>query len=110
MEVAFLAFRPAHAVVAIGGKTELNAVATLNDGSSKDVTDGVAWASSDPRTIGAASSGLVSGWPTRESIDGVQSTGHPGLRLGQRHPPHKLAKVLHEHDVGLAELALAEKN
>ncbi len=52
---------PSQPVVAIGSTTQLKAVATFNDGSTKDITTDFAWTSSDTRTIGASSSGTLSG-------------------------------------------------
>jgi Big-like domain-containing protein len=60
-ELASIAVVPAQATVAIGSNTQLKAIATFSDGSTKDVTTDFAWASSDTRTITASSSGLLSG-------------------------------------------------
>ncbi len=56
-----VAITPAKPVVAIGSTTQLKALATFDDGSVKDVTADFAWMSSDTRTIGASSSGTLSG-------------------------------------------------
>jgi Chitobiase/beta-hexosaminidase C-terminal domain/Bacterial Ig-like domain (group 2) len=52
---------PSAPALTIGGTTQLNAVATFSDGSTKDVTTDFAWKSSDTRTITVSSSGLLSG-------------------------------------------------
>ena len=39
----------------------MKAIATFNDGSTKDVTTDFAWTSSDPRSVGASSSGVLTG-------------------------------------------------
>ena len=39
----------------------MKAIATFDDGSTKDVTTDFAWTSSDPRTVGASSSGVLTG-------------------------------------------------
>jgi hypothetical protein len=56
-----VAIVPAQAMVAIGSTTQLKAIATFNDGSTSDITAGFAWTSSDTRTIGATSAGMLSG-------------------------------------------------
>ncbi len=63
-ELASVAVVPAQATVAIGSTTQLKAIATFSDGSTRDVTTGFAWTSSDTRTITASSSGLLSGLAT----------------------------------------------
>jgi hypothetical protein len=63
-ELASVAIAPGQATVAIGSTTQLKAIATFSDGSTKDVTTDFAWASSDTRTITATSSGLLSGLAT----------------------------------------------
>jgi hypothetical protein len=62
--LASLAISPAQATVAIGGTTQLKAIATFRDGSTKDVTANFAWTSSDTRTIAVSSSGLLAGLAT----------------------------------------------
>jgi hypothetical protein len=52
---------PSQAVVAIGSSTQLKAVATFNDGSTKDVTADFGWQSSDARTITVNASGVLTG-------------------------------------------------
>ena len=42
---------PSQPAVAIGSTTQLKAIATFNDGSTKDVTTDFAWTSSDTRTM-----------------------------------------------------------
>ncbi len=63
-ELASVTIIPAQATVAIGSTTQLKAIATFSDGSTKDVTTDFAWASSDTRSITASSSGLVAGLAT----------------------------------------------
>jgi hypothetical protein len=62
-----VAIVPAPAAVSIGGTTQLKAVASFSDGSTKDVTTEFGWTSSDVRTIAVSSSGLVSGLATGEA-------------------------------------------
>ena len=62
--LASVAIVPAQAEVTIGSTTQLKAIATFSDGSTKDVTTDFAWTSSDTRTITATSSGLLSGLAT----------------------------------------------
>ncbi len=70
-ELASVTITPAQATVAIGSTTQLKAIATFSDGSTKDVTTDFAWTSSDTRTITATSSGLISGLATgKASITG----------------------------------------
>ena len=56
-----VAIVPSQPDVAIGSTTQLKAIATFDDGSTKDVTADFAWTSSDPRTVGASSSGVLTG-------------------------------------------------
>jgi Chitobiase/beta-hexosaminidase C-terminal domain/Bacterial Ig-like domain (group 2) len=63
-ELTSVAVVPAQAMVTIGSTTQLKAIATFSDGSTKDVTANFAWASSDSRTITATSSGLLAGLAT----------------------------------------------
>jgi hypothetical protein len=79
---------PAQAVVAIGSTTQLKAIATFNDGSTKDVTTEFAWTSSDNRTIAATSSGSLSGLATGKatitgSYQGLQASGSATSSIGQ---------------------------
>jgi hypothetical protein len=59
-----VAIAPSPAVVNIGGTTQLKAVASFSDGSTKDVTTEFGWTSSDLRTMVVSSSGLLSGLAT----------------------------------------------
>ncbi len=63
-ELASVAIAPVQATVAVGSTTQLKAIATLSDGSTRDVTTDFAWTSSDTRTITATSSGLLAGLAT----------------------------------------------
>ncbi len=56
-----VAIAPSQAVVAIGGSTQLKAIATFNDGSIKDVTAEFGWQSSDQRSITVNASGVLAG-------------------------------------------------
>ncbi len=75
-EPASVAITPAQATVAIGGATQLKAIATFSDGSTKDVTANFAWTSSDTRTIAATSSGLLSGLATGKATITGSYQGH----------------------------------
>jgi Bacterial Ig-like domain (group 2)/Chitobiase/beta-hexosaminidase C-terminal domain len=75
-ELASVAVVPAQATVAIGSTTQLKAIATFSDGSTKDVTTDFAWSSSDTRTITAASSGLLSGLATGKATITGSYQGH----------------------------------
>jgi hypothetical protein len=66
--LASVAILPSQPAVAIGSTTQLKAIASFDDGSTKDVTTDVAWISSDPRTVGASSSGLLSGLATGKAM------------------------------------------
>jgi hypothetical protein len=75
-ELASVAVVPAQAMVAIGSTTQVKAIATFSDGSTKDVTTGFAWTSSDTRTITASSSGLLSGLATGKATITGSYQGH----------------------------------
>src|SRR3984885_5264157 len=75
-ELGSVAVVPAQAMVAIGSTTQLKAIATFSDGSTKDVTTGFAWTSSDTRTITASSSGLLSGLATGKATITGSYEGH----------------------------------
>jgi len=62
---------PSHAEVNIGGTTQLKALASFSDGSTKDVTTEFGWTSSDLQTMVVSRSGLLSGLATGK----VQLTG-----------------------------------
>jgi hypothetical protein len=59
-----LSISPNQPSVVIGGTTQLTATATYSDGSSNDVSSGVAWSSADPRIASISGSGVVSGSAT----------------------------------------------
>ncbi|HEY3836276.1 MAG TPA: Ig-like domain-containing protein [Bryobacteraceae bacterium] len=63
-----VAIVPSQPAVALGSTTQLKAIATFDDGSTKDVTTDFAWTSSDPRTLGASSSGLLTGLATGKAM------------------------------------------
>jgi hypothetical protein len=63
-----LTIAPSSPVLAIGGTTQLKAVATFSDGSTKDVTSQVAWKSSDMRTILMGSSGTLTGLASGQAL------------------------------------------
>jgi hypothetical protein len=63
-----LTITPSAPVLAIGGTTQLKAVATFDDGSSRDVTSEVAWTSSDLRTIAVSTSGSFSGLASGQAL------------------------------------------
>jgi hypothetical protein len=75
-ELTSVAVAPEQATVAIGSTTQLKAIATFSDGSTKDVTTNFAWASSDTRTITATSSGLLSGLATGKATITGSYQGH----------------------------------
>ena len=75
-ELTSVAVVPAQAAVAIGSTTQLKAIATFNDGSTRDVTADFAWSSSDTRTITAASSGLLSGLASGKATITGSYQGH----------------------------------
>jgi hypothetical protein len=79
---------PAQAVVAIGSTTQLKALATFSDGSTKDVTTEFAWTSSDSRTIAATSTGSLSGLATGKatiagSYQGLQASAPAASSVGE---------------------------
>ncbi len=83
-----VAIVPAQAAVAIGSTTQLKAIATLNDGSTKDVTTEFAWTSSDTRTIAATSSGSLSGLASGKaaitgSYQGLQASASATSSIGE---------------------------
>ncbi len=59
-----LSISPNQPSVVIGGTTQLTATATYSDGSSNDISSGVAWSSADPRIAIISGSGVVSGSAT----------------------------------------------
>jgi Ricin-type beta-trefoil lectin domain-like/Bacterial Ig-like domain (group 2) len=59
--VTFLAISPNQPSVNIGGTTQLTATASYSDGSSNNVSSGVAWSSADPRMVSISASGLAAG-------------------------------------------------
>ena len=63
-----VAIVPSAPAVAIGATTQLKAIATLTDGSTKDVTSGFTWKSSDMRTIAVSSSGVLSGLASGQAV------------------------------------------
>jgi Chitobiase/beta-hexosaminidase C-terminal domain/Bacterial Ig-like domain (group 2) len=83
-----VAIVPAQPVVAIGSTTQLKAVATFDDGSTKDVTAAFAWNSSDPRTVGTSSTGLLAGLASGKAIisgsyQGNQATVSASSAIGE---------------------------
>ena len=83
-----VAIVPEQAVVAIGSTTQLKAIATFNDGSTKDVTTEFAWTSSDSRTIAATSSGSLSGLATGKALitgsyQGLQASASATSSIGE---------------------------
>ncbi len=75
-ELASVAIAPVQATVAVGSTTQLKAIATLSDGSTRDVTTDFAWTSSDTRTITATSSGLLAGLATGKATITGSYQGH----------------------------------
>jgi hypothetical protein len=59
-----LSISPNQPSVVIGGTTQLTATATYSDGSSDNVSSGVAWSSADPRVVSVSGSGVASGSAT----------------------------------------------
>jgi hypothetical protein len=59
-----LSISPNQPSVVIGGTTQLTATATYSDGSSNDVSSGVAWSSADPRVANVSEKGVASGSAT----------------------------------------------
>ena len=83
-----IAIVPAQAVVAIGSTTQLKAIASFHDGSTKDVTTELAWTSSDSRTIAATSSGSLSGLATGKAVitgsyQGLQASASATSSIGE---------------------------
>lgn len=56
-----IAFAISGSAPAVGKTAQLNAVAQMSDGSSKDVTSQAAWTSSDATIATVSSTGLLSG-------------------------------------------------
>jgi Chitobiase/beta-hexosaminidase C-terminal domain/Bacterial Ig-like domain (group 2) len=75
-QLTSVAIVPLQATVAIGSTTQLKAIATFSDGSTKDVTANFAWASSDARTITTSSSGLLAGLATGKATITGSYEGH----------------------------------
>ncbi len=67
---------PCQAALTIGGTTQLKAIATFNDGSTRDVTADFGWKSSDTRTVGATSSGMLAGLASGQAIISGSYQGH----------------------------------
>ncbi|MEA2541709.1 MAG: hypothetical protein QOH35_3075, partial [Acidobacteriaceae bacterium] len=59
-----LSISPSQPTVAIGGTTQLAAMATYADGSSNDVSGSVSWNSTDPRVVSVSAIGVASGFAT----------------------------------------------
>jgi hypothetical protein len=78
-ELTSVAIVPAQTVVAIGSTTQLKAIATFSDGSSRDVTTEFAWNSSDPRTIAATATGSLIGLATGKATIAGSYQGHQAL-------------------------------
>jgi hypothetical protein len=83
-----VAISPAQAVVNIGGTTQLKAVASFSDGSTKDVTTAFGWTSSDLRTMVINGSGLLSGLATGKaqlsgSYQGQQASAPASSSVGE---------------------------
>jgi hypothetical protein len=83
-----LTITPSTPALAIGGTTQLKAVATFDDGSTRDVTSDVTWQSSDPRTIAVSSPGAFSGLATGQALlvgswEGRQAAVLASSSLGQ---------------------------
>jgi hypothetical protein len=74
--LASVAILPSQPEVAIGSTTQLKAIATLDDGSTRDVTADFAWTSSDPRTVGTSSSGVLTGLASGKTIISGSYQGH----------------------------------
>jgi hypothetical protein len=62
--VTALSISPAQPAVAIGGTTQLAAVASYAEGSSNDVSGRVSWTSADPRVVYVSGTGVASGVAT----------------------------------------------
>jgi hypothetical protein len=79
---------PSQAAVNIGGTTQLKAVASFSDGSTKDVTTEFGWRCSDVRTMEVTSSGLLSGLATGKAqlsgfYDGQQASVPASSSVGE---------------------------
>jgi hypothetical protein len=74
--LASVAILPSQPEVAIGSTTQLKAIATLDDGSTRDVTADFAWTSSDPRTVGTSSSGVLTGLASGKTVISGSYQGH----------------------------------
>jgi len=59
---------PSQAALTIGGTAQLKAIASFDDGSTRDVTADFGWKSSDTRTVGATSSGMLAGLASGQAI------------------------------------------
>jgi hypothetical protein len=55
---------PSQVAVAVGSNTQLKAIASFSDGSTKDVSTQFAWVSSDTRSVSVSPDGLLSGVAT----------------------------------------------
>ena len=66
--VQALTITPSAPALTIGGTTQLKALATLSDGSTRDVTSEVSWTSSDLRTIAVNSSGTFTGLASGQAL------------------------------------------
>ena len=71
-----LSISPDQPTVVIGGTTQLTATATYSDGSSNNVSSGVAWSSADPRMASVSSSGVASGSATGNVAITASYQGH----------------------------------
>ena len=71
-----LSISPDQPTVVIGGTTQLTATATYSDGSSNNVSSGVAWSSADPRLASVSSSGVASGSATGNVAITASYQGH----------------------------------
>ena len=79
---------PSAPVVAVGGTTQLKALATFHDGSVKDVTSELAWRSSDARTITTNASGALAALATGPAVitgsyQGVQASVSATSSIGE---------------------------
>ncbi len=59
-----VAISPTQPAVTIGGTLQLNVTATYSNGSTKNVSSSVTWASADPRLVSVSASGVASGKAT----------------------------------------------
>jgi hypothetical protein len=83
-----VAIVPSKAAVNIGGTTQLKALASFSDGSTKDVTTEFGWTSSDLRTMAVSGSGLLSGLATGKaqlsgSYQGYQASVSASSSMGE---------------------------